>query len=238
MLSLPPTPLFATNVHAGYQAPQLANTLVVYRISVADFTEREAALTALLTPAEQQHAARYTRLADQLRFRVGRACLRYLLGQRLGQPPATIALRVGSYGKPQLAEPASVHFNVAHSGDWVVVALAAREVGIDLEQLVADFDFSDVAAQRFSDPERRLLSLSHEPHITFYHIWTQLEARAKASGVGLGDAELRPAASGYPAAQWTVQNFGLIPGHPGALAYPADWQPVIQFRSLDARLIG
>ncbi len=238
MIPLPPPPLSFTSVHAGYQAPQLANTLVVYRISVADFAECEAALTALLTPAEQQHAARYARPADQLRFRVGRACLRYLLGQRLGQPPATIALRTGSYGKPRLAEPAGVHFNVAHSGDWVVVALAAREIGIDLEYMVPDFDFADVVTQRFSDPERRLLALSHEPQITFYHIWTQLEARAKASGLGLGDEELRPAASGYPAAQWTVQNFGLIPGHPGALAYPADWQPVIQFRSLDARLIG
>lgn len=238
MIPLPPTPLSATSVHAGYQAPQLANILVVYRISVADFAEREAALTALLTPAEQQHAARYARPADQLRFRVGRACLRYLLGLRLGQPPATIALRTGSYGKPRLAEPAGVHFNVAHSGDWVVVALAAREIGIDLEHMVPDFDFADVAAQRFSAPERRLLALSYEPQLAFYHIWTQLEARAKASGLGLGDEELRPAASGHPAAQWTVQNFGLIPGHPGALAYPADWQPVIQFRSLDARLIG
>jgi 4'-phosphopantetheinyl transferase len=231
-------PLPSTCIYTGYQVPQLANTLTVYRIAVADFIEREATLATLLTPSEQQHAAHYLRPADQLRFRVGRACLRYLLGQRLGQPPATIALRVGSYGKPQLAEPVGVHFNVAHSGDWVVVALAAREIGIDLEQLVPDFDFADVAAQRFSDPERRLLALSHEPQITFYHIWTQLEARAKASGLGLGDEELRPAAGGYPAAQWTVQNFGLIPDHPGALAYPADWQPVIQFRSLDARLIG
>ncbi|AMR28562.1 hypothetical protein A0257_16650 [Hymenobacter psoromatis] len=225
-------------MHAGYLAPQLANTLVVYRLAVADFAEREDTLNALLTPAEQLHAARYVRPADQLRFRVGRACLRYLLGQRLGQPPATIALQTGSYGKPRLAEPAGVHFNVAHSGNWVVVALAAREIGIDLEQLIPDFDFADVAAQRFSDPERRLLALSREPQLAFYHIWTQLEARAKASGLGLGDEDLRPAANGYPAAQWTVQNFGLIPGHPGALAYPADWQPVIQFRSLDARLMG
>ncbi len=237
MIPLPSTPLSSTSVHTGYQVPQWSNTLTVYRIAVADFAGREAALATLLTPSEQQHAARYLRPADQLRYRVGRACLRYLLGQHLGQLPATIALHAGRYGKPQLAEPAGVHFNVAHSGDWVVVALAAREIGIDLEQMVPDFDFNDVAAQRFSEPERRLLALSHEPQITFYHIWTQLEARAKASGLGLGDEELRPAATGYPAAQWTVQNFGLIPGHPGALAYPADWQPVIQFRSLDARLI-
>ncbi len=238
MITLPPTPLAATSWHAGYEAPQLANILVVYRLAVADFAGREPALTTLLTPAEQQQAARYARPADQLRFRVGRGGLRYLLGQRLGQPPATIALRAGRFGKPQLAEPAGVHFNVAHSGDWVVVALAAREIGIDLEQIVPDFDFADVAAQRFNSPERRLLALSHEPQLAFYHLWTQLEARAKASGLGLGDEELRPAAIGYPAAQWTVQNFSLIPGHPGALAYPADWQPVIQFRSLDARLFS
>jgi 4'-phosphopantetheinyl transferase len=233
----PPTPFVASNLHASYQAPQRANTLVVYRLAVADFAGREATLNLLLTDAEQQHAQRYTRPADQLRFRVGRGCLRYLLGQRLGLPAATVALRTGRFGKPHLAEPSGVHFNVAHSGDWVVVALAAREIGIDLEQMVPDFDFTEVAAQRFSPAEQQLLALSPEPQLAFYHIWTQLEARAKASGLGLGDEALRPATSGPPA-QWTVQNFGLLPGHPGAIAYPADWQPVIQFRSLDPRLIS
>ncbi|MGI4739589.1 MAG: 4'-phosphopantetheinyl transferase family protein [Janthinobacterium lividum] len=237
MTNLFPTPLVASNLQAGYQAPQLANTLVVYRLAVADFAGREAALQLLLTDAELQHAQRYARPADQLRFRVGRGCLRYLLGQRLGRLPAAIELRTGRFGKPQLAEPAGVHFNVAHSGDWVVVALAAREIGIDLEQMVPDFDFAEVAAQRFSPAEQLQLTLSPEPQLAFYHIWTQLEARAKASGLGLGDEALRPASSGPPA-QWTVQNFGLLPGHPGAVAYPADWQPVIQFRSLDPRLIA
>jgi len=209
----------------------------VYRLAVADFAGREAALNLLLTDAEQQHAQRYARPADQLRFRVGRGCLRYLLGQRLGLPPATVALQTGRFGKPQLVVPAGVHFNVAHSGDWVVVALAAREIGIDLEQLVPDFDFAEVAAQRFSPTEQHQLAQSPEPRLAFYHIWTRLEAQAKASGLGLGGEALRPTASGPPA-QWTVQNFGLLPGHPGALAYPADWQPVIQFRSLDPRLIS
>ena len=211
---------------------------MVYRIAVADFAGYEAALTALLTPAEQQQAARYARPADQQRFRVGRGCLRYLLGQRLGQEPATIALQAGSHGKPLLAAAAGLHFNVAHSGNWVVLALAAREIGIDMEQMVPDFDFAAVAAHCLTKAEQRLLALSNEPEVAFYHLWTQLEARAKASGRGLGDEALRLAASGYPPAQWTVQNFNLIPGHPGALAYPADWQPVIQFRSLDPRLIG
>ena len=238
MITLPPTSIPLPSPQADYQAPQLTNTLVVYRIAVADFAGREAALTALLTPAEQQQAARYARPADQQRFRVGRGCLRYLLGQRLGQPPATIALRTGRHGKPQLAEAAGVHFNVAHSGDWVVVALAAREIGIDMEQMMPDFDFTDVAVQRFSATEQRLLGLSPEPQVAFYHLWTQLEARGKATGFGLGAEEAQPAANGYPVAQWTVQNFGLVPGYSGALAYPADWQPVIQFRSLDPQLVG
>ena len=208
----------------------LTDTLTVYRIPIAAFAGLEHRLDALLTPAEQQRTARYAHYADQLRFRVGRAGLRYLLGQRLGLPPAAVPLRLSRFGKPQLAEPAGVHFNVAHSGEWVLIALAAREIGIDVEVQAPELDFASVAAYRFSATEQQYLAQSAQPQATFYQLWTQLEARTKATGTGLSEATA-PAAAG-----WTVRSFGVAPGYSAALAYPIDWQPVIQFRSLDARL--
>ncbi len=210
-------------------SPPAAETLTVHCVPLAAFAGLADRLNGLLPAAEQQRAARYARPADQLRFQVGRASLRCLLGQQLGLPPAAVPLRLSPWGKPELAGPAQLHFNVAHSGEWVLIALAARPVGVDVEEQNPALDFAEVAAHRFGPAEQRHLARSSQPVATFYQLWTRLEARAKAAGLGLS-AETDPAG-------WTVRSFSVAPGYPAALAYPADWQPVIQFRRLGANLI-
>ena len=233
MVSLPTTRPPAAPGLPPPLPPALADTLVVYRVATAAFTGLDDYLDALLTPAERQRATRYAYPADRLRFRVGRAGLRYLLGQRLGLLPAAVALGLGRFGKPQLAPPAGLHFNVAHSGEWVLIALASHPVGVDVEWQAPMLDFAGVAAYRFSAAEQLLLAQSPQPQATFYQLWTQLEARTKAAGLGLSaEADAAPAA-----APWSIRSFGVAPGYSAALAYPADWQPVIQFRGLDARLL-
>jgi len=91
--------------------------LLVYRVAVPDLASSKAAITALLTPEERARAARFRQPTDRRRFVVGRASLRYLLGQQLGQAPAQITLVLNAFGKPQLPAPAPLHFNIAHSGD-------------------------------------------------------------------------------------------------------------------------
>lgn len=214
-----------------------ASTLTVYRVAVTDFVRPAlpAALLALLTPAERARAARYLLPADQARFAVGRASLRYLLGQRLGQPAVAVPLLLSPFGKPQL--PAAVgpqlHFNLTHSGDWVLLALSPRAVGIDVEKWEPDLDFTDVAAICFSPDERRYLQLSPTPRAAFYALWTRQEALAKATGRGLRDE-----AGGAADARWTVHSFEAAPGYPAALAYPAGWQPEVWFSDFDAGLLG
>lgn len=210
-------------------SPPSTEALTVYCVPTAAFAGWAYRLNRLLPPADQQRATRYARPADQLRFQVGRASLRYLLGQQLGLPPAAVPLRLSPLGKPELAEPVGVHFNVAHSGEWVLIALAARLVGVDVEEQNPTLDFADVAAYRFGAAEQQRLAQSAQPLATFYQLWTQLEARTKAAGLGLS-ADTDPAG-------WTVRSFSVAPGYPAALAYPADWQPVIQFRRLGADLL-
>ena len=210
-------------------SPPAAEALTVHCVAIGSFAGLTNHLNGLLLSAEQHRAARYARPADQLRFQVGRASLRCLLGQQLGLPPAAVPLRLSPLGKPELAEPAHLHFNVAHSGEWVLIALAARLVGVDVEEQNPTLDFADVAAYRFGAAEQQHLAQSTQRIATFYQLWTQLEARTKAAGLGLS-AEADPAG-------WTVRSFSVAPGYPAALAYPADWQPVIQFRHLGAELL-
>ena len=185
-------------------SPSSAGALVVYCVPTAAFSGPPDRLNQLLLPDEQQRAARYARLADRLRFQVGRASLRHLLGQQLGLPPAAVPLRLSPLGKPELAGsagPNNVHFNVAHSGEWVLLALAAHPVGIDVEEQNPTLDFADVAAHRFGPAERQRLAQSAQPVATFYQLWTQLEARAKAAGLGLS-AETDPAGWTVAASAW------------------------------------
>lgn len=213
--------------------PPSAATLVVYRAAVANFAGHEARLLALLTPDERARAARYLRPPDRTRFVVGRGGLRALLGPLLELPPPAVPLVTNAFGKPQLAAPAGIQFNVAHSGNWVLLALGARPVGIDVEEVQAGFDFAAVAAARFSAAEQEEIARAPDSRAAFYARWTRHEARAKAAGHGLADD-----AANDPSGDWMVHSFPAAPGYPAALAYPADWQPVVTFCAFGTAWLG
>nr|WP_320012242.1 4'-phosphopantetheinyl transferase superfamily protein [uncultured Desulfobulbus sp.] len=119
-------------------------------------------------------------------------------------------LQQTSMGKPFL--PAGPEFSISHSGEMVVVALAPEgKIGIDIEQMV-ELNVQDL---RGFVPEIDRYDQGHEEGIRsfFYHHWTQREAVAKASGMGLlgpietlvvdGDKAL------YDATTWSLQKIPL-----------------------------
>jgi 4'-phosphopantetheinyl transferase len=75
---------------------------------------------ARLTDDEQARADRFHFAEDRARFTLGRAVLRQLLARYLGHP--NFSLAANDHGKPYLTEPDhSLEFNVAHSGDLVLL---------------------------------------------------------------------------------------------------------------------
>jgi 4'-phosphopantetheinyl transferase len=86
-----------------------------------------------------------------------------------------------------LSQP-DLRFNLAHSGDRVLVAVAwRREVGVDVERLRADLRFDGVARRFFSCAEHAALAQWHgdERVTAFYRCWCRKEAYVKARGDGL-----------------------------------------------------
>lgn len=206
-----------------------SSELVVYRVAWADWLPRPADWLAWVPAAEQARAARYAQPADQARFLVARAALRGLLGQHLDLPPAAVPLALTAFGKPHLPVPRGLHFNLSHSGAWVVLVLAPCEVGIDAEEVRPDFTYDDVARSQFGPGGQRHLQQSADPRGTFYYLWTRREALAKATGHGLGEA---PAADEATRPGWQLRSFEVAAGYPAALAYPAAWQPAPRFITL------
>jgi 4'-phosphopantetheinyl transferase len=147
-------------------------------------------------------------------------------------PPQSIRLATGPRGKPALADPTAgaPHFNLAHSGALAVVALADRELGVDVEAMRPFPRTGRFAARFFAPSEQRWLegkpAAEREP--AALTLWTFKEAYLTAVGSGiamtLAGVEIdpdRPAllrVAGVPVAdgEWTLLGTRL-PG-PAAAA--------------------
>lgn len=136
------------------------------------------------------------RAEDRERYILGRTSIRRVCADYCGMEPAQIRLRQTETGRPYLAPECQlpgrpIDFNIAHSGDCVVIAWALQHtVGIDVEQITPNraIDFLGVAGRAFSSSERQIVETA-EPHAApelFYRIWVRKEALLKAEGRGIG----------------------------------------------------
>lgn len=128
------------------------------------------------------------------RFLLARALLRWQLANRLSTSPEKVVLARSPQDKPCLVQPpaqslpASVTFNLSHSGEWVAVAIAHRAlIGVDLEHPHRSRPVAAIAEQ-FLHPEETRLLMSFPDAVQqsmFYRLWTHKEAYLKARGNGI-----------------------------------------------------
>lgn len=91
-----------------------------------------------------------------------RRALREILSRYLGLPADQLRFEANRHGKPRLASPGGeLAFNLSHSKSLALVAVARREVGVDVERI------------RTKRP------------VDFYRRWADREARVKYLGTGL-----------------------------------------------------
>lgn len=162
---------------------------------------------AILSEAEQARAQRLTLPLTQQRFVQTRATLRRLLGHYLDHPPQSLRFVIGPQGKPTLvaADSPGLHFNISHSQDWVVYALAQAPIGVDIEQIRA-FPNALALADRFFDASESQTIKSQPPDardLAFLRHWVCKEAYVKATGQGLAHQ-----------LNQIVLTFDPDPGHP------------------------
>jgi 4'-phosphopantetheinyl transferase len=128
--------------------------------------------------------------------------------------------------KPFIRYPGTqLQFNISHSGQWVVVALAYEELGIDIEQINSSFDYSMLLEDHFTVAEQRFVIDAEIPATAFYFLWTRKEALVKAAGGGLQE-KLKAVSvlDGQDFAEvnkkkWKISSFTLSADYPVSLAY-------------------
>jgi 4'-phosphopantetheinyl transferase len=166
-----------------------AREVHVWRARLSSSTADLSKLRGSLSSEERERADRFRSEHDRARFVLGRIVARSVLGHCLQRPARDVQLTSDNSGKPVVASPseALLHFNISHSGDHVLLALARdRRVGVDVEQVREAKDLNEIAARCFSKAEYFRLQTIPERMRTesFYRCWTLKEAYLKARGEG------------------------------------------------------
>jgi 4'-phosphopantetheinyl transferase len=146
---------------------------------------------SLLDEEERGRATRIRHLETQSHFVMVRSGLRLLLARYLACAADTIRFTLGNKGKPRLAgtEPGQgLVFNVSHSGDCGLIALACdTALGVDVEKRRAMANLVGIAERCFSSGELahwRALPLEQRQQ-AFFTLWSFKESFVKATGEGI-----------------------------------------------------
>ena len=190
------------------------------------------------SPAEEARARRMRAPRRRREFLVCRGALRRILAGALGVDPLAVPILEGAHAKPILAPGGGrrpIGFNVSHSGDRFVVAVAAgMEPGVDVERIRPRRNLEGLCRRFFSPAEREEVAAAPDPLEAFHRIWTRKEAVIKADGrgvsIGLDRFDVNAGepprllssrwsgAQADEAARWSLRSLDAGPGYAAALA--------------------
>lgn len=150
------------------------------RIVCADIASADACIYQSLyerASGERKHRAdRYLRQEDKLRCVTAAALLKTVLGADENQ------IAKNGFGKPYLKDRRNLHYNLSHSGRYVVLAWGDTELGIDVQEHEACANMEAIGRRFFSFDE---LQYAQGDIGRFYEIWTKKESFLKYTGKGL-----------------------------------------------------
>lgn len=140
-------------------------------------------LMSRVEPTKEVRLRRFMRQQDKLRGLFADLLIRDLIMKRTGLNNEEIEFTTNQYGKPFLKGTDNIHFNLSHSGDWVVAAIDDQSVGIDIEK-IQSIDL-DISKHYFSEIEHRNLMKNSDRLAYFFTLWSLKESYIKILGEGL-----------------------------------------------------
>jgi 4'-phosphopantetheinyl transferase len=198
-----------------------------------------AALTAVLDPDEQARSAALRDAATRRRFTATHGAVRWILGERLGVPPAHLRWRYGPHGKPSLAD--RLEFNWSHSGEWALLAVHPdRAVGVDVQELLPASTARRMARRYFGAGAADGLAAGAAADVgdpaEFAARWARREAVVKAYGGRLLD-HVGPTAS-LPPGAYVVHDLPVPGGYRAAVARAGNEPFVVALQPWNGHLAG
>lgn len=139
----------------------------------------------LISEERRQRILKFHYTKDKVHSLFAEIILRYVLCKQYGFRNEQIKFRYTDYGKPYLAAYKDIHFNLSHSGSWVICVIGEVPLGIDIERMKNKE--LDIAGRCFTKEERDFIfSQTLQNRVrTFYKLWTLKESYVKNVGMGL-----------------------------------------------------
>jgi 4'-phosphopantetheinyl transferase len=221
-------------------------TVHVWRVALDQPDESLERFQRTLEPDELNRASRFHFEKHRRHFIVARGFLRSVVARYLETQPEALRFSYGAYGKPSLASEHVLRFNLSHSHEVALLAVALdAELGVDVEHIRADFASEEIARRFFSRAEVEVFNAlpKEEQVAAFFRCWTRKEAYIKAIGKGLSQAldafdvtlapDAAPAllrAEDDDASRWWLSDVDVGEGYSGALAVECPVAEVRFFR--------
>jgi len=121
-----------------------------------------------------------------------RGLLRYLLSFYTSIPAHNLCILPTKTGKPELDPHQNlkkIHFNVSHSGEYLLIAFSqGAPIGVDIEYVNDRTDIDSLIPSICSTQEQYDLNIASSAIATrdyFFYLWTRKEALLKNTGEGI-----------------------------------------------------
>jgi len=199
---------------------KISNSIDVWKVSSDLNPVLVDNFKSILTGDEIDRANRFYQQKDRNRFIISRAALRTILGKYLNIAPEAIEFEPGLNKKPfiKYGNQNNLQYNLSHSGEAILLAVADSAIGADVEFVNHDFGYREVLADNFSAAEVNYITEADSIH-RFFKLWTRKEAITKATAQGLDcDLRLLPGLEGTTVVadgviasndDWIINSFNL-----------------------------
>lgn len=167
------------------------NEVHIWSLSVERFDKTDLTLE-ILSDEERLKLGTYAFENDKNKFLATRYLVRTTLSKYFAKiSPQDWAFESTHFGRPYIANataPATLNFNLAHSGNLVICGISAGpEFGVDIENTRHPVDVLQLSQRFFSKEEHACLAAMSPSDLReqFFKYWTLKESYIKARGLGL-----------------------------------------------------
>ena len=167
----------------------------LYTIDINTAFHHKKALLESVNETQKEKAFKFKNEIDQIRSLTSS----YLMNSLSKEP-----LLFNDMGKPFYEN--GPHFNVSHSGQYIVMAVSNKDIGVDIEEN-NDKDMSSLI-RIFNEAEAKMI----KEHADFYYLWCAKESLIKCIGSSINRIKEIPAlplngAKAFNGKQYYVKTF-------------------------------
>ena len=205
--------------------------ITIYALQCPDFMKQREYFSLLtrVSAEKQKQIQRFRQSEDASRALWAALLLRALIKERTGLPNHRIRFSKNRYQKPFLTASTSLHFNLSHSGRWILCALDTEPVGADIE-IIQEITPGTIELSLSSQEQKQLKKMSPGDQLSyFFTLWTWKESYLKARGTGLNclpgelvvksnpDKETGTVFHPYKQKRGFCRSYAVIPGYKAAV---------------------